>query len=151
MWGGREKAEGHIVALYRKLKPRVVLSHDLQGEYGHPAHVICARGAVAALHVAANEEAYPDSAALYGTWNVPKLYLHLHSDSAIEMDWQQPLASLGGATPLDVSREAFDQHRSQRTKYNVEVKGSHSAARFGLVRSLVGYDEAKNDFFENIR
>ena len=150
MWGGREKVEEHIVSLYRRLKPRVVLSHDLQGEYGHPAHVICARNAVTAFDIAADSKIYPESAELYGVWNVSKLYLHLYAENQIEMDWEQPLDSLGGVTPLEITRDAFNQHRSQRSKISVEVKGPHSAARFGLVSSLVGDDERKNDFFENI-
>ena len=142
--------EEHIVSLYRRLKPRVVLSHDLQGEYGHPAHVICARNAVTAFDIAADSKIYPESAELYGVWNVSKLYLHLYAENQIEMDWEQPLDSLGGVTPLEIARDAFNQHRSQRAKISVEVKGPHSAARFGLVSSLVGDDERKNDFFENI-
>ena len=151
IWGGKEKVEGHIVSLYRRLKPQVVLSHDLKGEYGHPAHIICARAAVEALDIARDEKKHPESLEAYGAWDVPKLYLHLYGENTIEMDWQQTLASLGGATPLDVTSEAFAQHRSQQSRYAVEITGPYSAARFGLVRSLVGNDVQKNDFFENIK
>ena len=44
-WGGKEKVEEYVVSLYRKLRPQVVLSHDLRGEYGHPAHIMTARAA----------------------------------------------------------------------------------------------------------
>ena len=150
-WGGKEKVEEYVVSLYRKLRPQVVLSHDLRGEYGHPAHIMTARAAKTALDSAADSGRFTQSASQYGAWDVPKLYLHLYAENTIDMDWQRPLASLDGATSLDTSRAAFDRHRSQRAKFSVEVEGRHSAARFGLVRSLVGDDEYKNDFFENIR
>ena len=150
LWGGKEKVEEYVVSLYRRLRPQVVLSHDLRGEYGHPAHIMTARAAKAALDSAADSGRFAQGASQYGAWDVPKLYLHLYTENTIYMDWQRPLASLDGATSLDASRAAFDRHRSQRAKFSVEVEGRHSAARFGLVRSLVGDDEYKNDFFENI-
>ena len=151
IWGGKEKVEEYVVSLYRKLRPQVVVSHDLRGEYGHPAHIMTARAAKTALDSAADSACFIQSTAQYGAWDVPKLYLHLYEENVIDMDWQRPLASLDGATSLDISRAAFDRHRSQRAKFSVEVKGRHSAARFGLVRSLVGDDVVKDDFFENIR
>lgn len=150
LWGGMEKVEAYIVALYRRLKPQVVLSHDLNGEYGHPAHVITARGAAAALELAADPKAFIESAEAFGTWIVPKLYLHLYQENALEMDWGKPFASLGGVSPIEKTSEAFSMHRSQRARYSVETGGPYSSARFGLLRSLVGDDQDKNDFFENI-
>ncbi len=150
VWGGQEKVESHIVSLYRRLKPQVVLSHDLKGEYGHPAHIITARAAVAALELAADAAAFQDSAEAFGTWDVPKLYLHLYQENPIVMDWETELDSLGGQTAIERTREAFSMHRSQRAKFSVELEGPYSAARFGLVRSLVGEDSAKDDFFENL-
>ncbi len=151
LWGGQEKVEERVVSLYRRLRPQVVLSHDLKGEYGHPAHIITARAAVAAAELAADAGAFSLSLGSDDVWNLPKLYLHLYSDNPIEMDWEMPLDSLKGATSLDIAREAFDQHRSQRSRYSVEVKGPHSAALFGLARSTVGQDILKNDLFENIK
>ena len=150
IWGGQEKVEEHVVALLRKLRPQVVLSHDVKGEYGHPAHVITSRAAVAAAELAADAKQFSQSAEAFGTWDVPKLYLHLYKENAIEMNWEQPFDSMNGATPLEVARKAFDQHRSQRANYSVEIKGPYSAARFGLARSLVGEDLIGNDLFENI-
>lgn len=150
IWGGPVKVEEYIAELYRKMKPQVVLSHDLFGEYGHPAHVICANEAVNALVSAANENNFPDSFQKYGSWDVPKLYLHLYEKHQIVMDWAKPLTAFGGKTSIEVTEEAFSMHRSQKSRFNVSVKGAYSCSRFGLVRSLVGADMDKDDFFENI-
>lgn len=150
IWGGASKVEDYITGLYRKLKPQVVLSHDLFGEYGHPAHIICAKETVNALTSAADEKIFPDSAMLYGSWDVPKLYLHLYGENRIVMDWEKPLSAFGGKTSLDVTKEAFNMHKSQKSKFKVSDKGVYSCSHFGLVRSLVGDDVDKDDFFENI-
>lgn len=150
LWGGSAKVEEHIAGLYRKLKPQVVLSHDLFGEYGHPAHIICAKEAVNALTSAGDENIFPDSAMKYGSWDVPKLYLHLYEKNQIVMDWEKPLTVFGGKTALDVTKEAFGMHKSQKARFKVSDKGSYSCSHFGLVQSLVGDDVDKDDFFENI-
>lgn len=150
LWGGEEAVQGHLISLYRQLKPQVVLSHDLQGEYGHPAHILTARAAVAVLAAAADAGQDPRSAREYGVWDVPKLYLHLYPEGTLEMDWTQPLAAADGQTSLQLSEAAFQHHRSQKQRWKVSVDGPYSAARFGLVRSLVGEDMRKDDLFENI-
>lgn len=148
-WGGEEKVLGYVTGLLRQLKPSVVLTHDLKGEYGHPAHIITATALTQALEAAGDASRFPDSAALHGTWQVPKAYLHLWQEAPLTMDWHRPVAG-SDLSELDTAREAFAQHRSQKSNWRVEVEGPHSAAQFGLYRSLVGDDEAKDDFFENI-
>lgn len=150
LWGGEDKVVDHITGLFRQLKPQVVLSHDLQGEYGHPAHVITARGVQQALEASPNPECHPVSAERYGTWDVPKAYLHLYPEGAVLMAWQQPIAAYEGLTSLEVSQLAFHQYRSQAANWAVSVEGPHSAARFGLYRSMVGEDTDREDFFENL-
>ncbi|MBR6707381.1 MAG: PIG-L family deacetylase [Clostridia bacterium] len=136
---------------YRRYRPDVVLTHDIRGEYGHGAHRVCADLCIRALKTAADREAYPDMALELGTWDVPKLYIHLYSEGAIEMPWDTPLDFFGGKTGLEVAREGFLCHVSQqKTHYAVNNDGRYSCTRFGLYRSLVGEDVEKNDFFENI-
>ena len=150
LWGGSAKVEEYIAGLYRKLEPQVVLTHDLFGEYGHPAHIICANEAINALSSAADKSMFLESAHEYGTWDVPKIYLHLYGKHQIVMNWSEPLASFNGKTSLDVTKEAFAMHKSQKSRFSVSANGPYSCSHFGLVRSLVGDDEAKDDFFENI-
>lgn len=140
-----------IVGWVRRFKPEVLLSHDVYGEYGHGAHRATADGCIKALELAANKAKYPESAALYGVWDVPKAYLHLYKENVLDMDWREPLSAFGGKTGFEVACEAFKCHISQqKTDYHVEDWGPYDNSLFGLVRSLVGEDEQKNDFFENL-
>ena len=135
----------------RRFQPDVLLTHDLQGEYGHGAHKVCEDAAMHCIELAANEKKYPESAKEFGIWDVPKCYIHLWKENVIDMDWRQPLEVFGGRTSFDVAQEGFRCHVSQQsTDYHVEDWGPWDNSLFGLYRSLVGPDEAKNDFFENL-
>ena len=135
----------------RRFKPEVLLTHDLNGEYGHGGHRVCADAATHCLALAANEKKYPKSAEEYGVWDVPKCYLHLYPDHRVDMDWGQPLEAFDGKTSFEVAEDAFRCHTSQQeTRYAVEDFGPGDCTLFGLYRSLVGEDILKNDFFENL-
>ena len=82
---------------------------------------------------------------------MPKCYLHLYAENIIDMDWQQPLEAFGGETAFQVAEEAFRCHKSQQsTDYRVKDSGPCDCSLFGLYRTLVGPDEAKDDFFEHL-
>lgn len=149
-WGGEDKAAAHVTRLIRQLQPQVVLTHDLRGEYGHPAHIVTARAVLKALEASADARQFPDSAAQHGVWDVPKAYLHLYGENPIVMPWQQPIAARGGKTALQVCADAFEQHRSADPIYKVVDYGRYSPTRFGLYRSLVGPDVQGDDFFEHL-
>ena len=103
------------------------------------------------IKFAADEKKYPASAKEYGVWDVPKCYIHLWSENVIDMDWRQPLKAFGGRTAFEIAEEGFRCHISQqKTDYHVEDWGPWDNSLFGLYRSLVGPDEEKNDFFENL-
>lgn len=160
---GKSATNKFIVGLLRQFKPEVVLTHDVNGEYGHGAHRVCADAMKNCIVTAANASKYTDSAKQYGTWEVKKLYLHLAKENAIEMDWDQPLFAFGGKTGYEMAVEAYGWHFSQHEAgqknketgefeyFIVEPRESdYSCYRFGLVHSTVGLDVEKNDFFENI-
>ena len=160
---GKAATNKFVVGLLRQFKPEVVVTHDVNGEYGHGAHRVCADAMLNAVKNAANSDKYTDSAKAYGTWEVKKLYLHLYKQNQIEMDWDQPLANLGGRTGFEVAQDAYAWHFSQHDqgqknketgKYEyfvVEPRDSdYSCYRFGLAHTTVGLDVEKNDFFENI-
>ena len=135
----------------RRFQPDVLLTHDLQGEYGHGAHKVCADAAMHCVEYAADANKYPKSAKEYGTWDTPKCYVHLWKENVIDMDWRQPLEAFGGKTSFEVAEEGFRCHISQQsTDYHVEDWGPWDNSLFGLYRTTVGPDEEKNDFFENI-
>ena len=148
-----------IVQQYRRFRPSVVLSHDLNGEYGHGVHMLVSKYVSESLEIASNPEKYPDLTEKYGTWDVPKLYLHLYEKNPIYMDWEFNMPHFENRNAWDVMASAFRQYDSQMKYYatSLENMKNHSPSekydcrKFGLFRTLVGFDTGKNDFLENIK
>lgn len=148
---GEEETKATLVSLIRRFRPEVIVTHDLNGEYGHGAHMATAACMLDAVPLAADAAAYPDSAAEYGAWQAQKLYLHLYGENRITMDWNEPLSAFGGKTALEVANEAYHMHVSQLEYHkNVYGDGDYNSAEYGLALTAVGPDEAKDDFFEHI-
>ncbi len=142
---------GYLVENIRRFKPSVIVGHDLNGEYGHGVHMLNAWGLTEAVEYAADAGLWPESAAQYGTWDTPKLYLHLYPNNEIIMDWSVPLSSFGGKTAFEVAVEGFACHVTQQGAFHVYGEGEeYDSRRFGLYRSLVGEDVVGGDVFENI-
>lgn len=139
------------VALIRQYKPDVVVLHDVDGEYCHSAHKTFCYLGQQAVNRAADETQHAESIKQWGTWDVPKTYIHLWEEDQLRMDWNQPLSAFDGKTGLQIADEAFHCHLSQVNKqYRVEDGGEYDNALFGLWRTRVGADLVKNDLFENI-
>ena len=149
-WGGKDKVLRLLVEQIRRFKPEVLVAQDLNGEYGHNQHKLTAAAVYYAILAAADEQYYPESAEKYGVWQVKKLYNHLFGEHQIKMDWQTPLEELGGKSPLQVAQRGYQEHASQHDYFQVVAGGQYDNAKFGLRISTVGWDEQKNDFFENI-
>ena len=108
--------------------------------------------------------AFPESAEAYGTWDVPKTYLHLLEENPIVIDYDTPLERFDGLTAYQVSQKlGFPCHMSQQgymftpwlNGYNGEFTKvtqiqTYNPAYFGLYRTTIGVDALKNDFMENI-
>ena len=137
----------------RKFQPLIIIGHDLNGEYGHGAHIFYAHCLMAAVEAAADPEQYPESAELYGVWDTPKTYLHLGKTDPMELSVDEPLARFDGKTAYEVAVEAMRCHVSQEesTGFSVRKDGNPRAdcRYFGLERSLVGEDTG-NDFLEHL-
>lgn len=146
-----EETTATLVSLIRRFQPEVIVTHDLNGEYGHGAHMATATCMLNAVPLAADDAADTTSAAQFGMWQVQKLYLHLYDQNKITMDWNVPLDAFSGKTALEVANEAYHMHVSQ-LDYHSDVygEGEFSSLEFGLAYTVVGQDEAKNDFFEHI-
>ena len=141
----------HMVGLYRRYQPDVVVTHDVNGEYGHGAHRVAADTAQKAVSLAADAAFQHRNLKYAQPWEIKKLYLHLYEEGALRMDWRVPLEAFGGKTAFDMAEAAFQCHVSQLdTEYKVEDFGPYDNAKFGLAHSAVGEDAEKNDFFENI-
>ena len=150
LWGGKDNILGLLVARIRRYKPEVIVTQDLKGEYGHNQHKVTAQAMMYAIEAAADPAQFPESAEAYGVWQVKKLYHHLYKQNQIEMDWETPLDSLNGYTPLKVAQLGMEEHASQIQYFVVKSHGTYDNAKFGLYFTTVGEDVAKNDFLENI-
>ncbi len=150
---GRRLVNEWIVELYRKYKPEVVVTHDIDGEYGHGMHMMISDAAYNAIALAANEDEFTDTTVAYGTWEVKKFYRHLWKENQIHLDWNVPLSSMGGATGLELADSAYEIfHKTQETTpYSVLTTGKeYDNTAFGLVHTTVGPDVNCDDFLENI-
>lgn len=148
---GHEETLSAIVGFIRRFEPEVIVSHDLEGEYGHGAHRITAQCTLAAVSIAADGTQLLDSAEEYGAWQTKKLYLHLYKTNAITMDWRVPLEAFGGKTALEMANLAYQCHASQQDYHkNVYDTGDYSSAEFGLAYTMVGTDASGGDFLENV-
>lgn len=147
----KDRVTRYMVSLLRRYQPEVVVTHDVNGEYGHGAHKVAADAARRCVALAA-DAAYQDKRVEEKEpWQVKKLYLHLYEQGQIRMDWRIPLEAFGGKTAFDIAEEAFACHVSQQeTEYRVEDYGPYDNALFGLAFTTVGEDTQKNDFFENV-
>lgn len=141
--GGESKVLAFFTEVFQQVKPQVVVSHDVNGEYGHGQHKMVADAVQKAYDLAAEGE---------NAWQVQKLYLHLWEENQIVVDWDEPLTAFGGQTGRELAIQAFTYHVTQEgTKYDVVNTGvAYDNELFGLVRSEVGEDVEKNDFLENI-
>lgn len=153
-----------VVGNLRRFRPQAVIGHDLNGEYGHGMHMIYADLLTQAVDITADAEAFPEQVDLYGTWDVPKTYLHLYEGNPITLDYDRPLDRFDGMTAFEVTQKfGFPCHISQQYDlYTHWLYGEDtpitrateiqtwSPCSFGLYRSTVGEDVQKNDFMENL-
>ncbi|MBR4057415.1 MAG: PIG-L family deacetylase [Oscillospiraceae bacterium] len=156
----REMVLERQTELLRRFHPQVIAVHDLEGEYGHGAHMANAETALEAVELANDSEAFPESAERWGVWEVPKVYVHLYGDDPTVLDLDTPLEEFGGRTAFRVSQDGFRWHNSQliwkgfyNWMYGQDLASEiqkYSPCLWGLWRSTVGEDEEKNDLFEHI-
>ncbi len=147
----------------RRFKPKVLVIHDADGEYGHGTHIINSETAQKAIGLAADSSEYPFSLTAYGTWDTPKVYMHLYKENEIVLDFDKPLDFFGGKSAYEMSCLGFAEHKSQHWTWFYEwmygtagdpiEKASeitdYSPCRWGLWRSTVGSD-TQADMFDNI-
>ncbi len=155
----------YITDNIRRFKPLVVVSHDLNGEYGHGTHILCASAICDALNISNDASVYPESAAEYGLWTPEKVYLHLYPKAQITMNFDRPLDHFGGKSAFQVTQDGFACHKSQHwTWFNDWIYGTadtpitradqiatYSPMYYGLYYTSVGADVVGGDFFENVK
>lgn len=144
---------GWQVEQIRRFKPLVIVGHDLNGEYGNAGHKVNAHYLTQAIEAAADPTNHPESAEAYGTWETPKLYLHLYREHEWYLDVNTPMVNdPQGRTPFQAAQDGFAAHVSQQPWGTVQ-QNDHNRAYdcrpFGLYYTRVGYDTTA-DVMENI-
>ena len=148
----------------RRFRPQVVVGHDINGEYGHGMHRVYTDLMMQAVEISNDPAVYTDLADKYGVWDVPKTYIHLYKENPIVIDYDIPLEYFDGITAFQASQKyGYPCHKSQQgtwftqwlNGYSNEIKHTsqittYNPSNFGLYRSTVGEDVAKNDFMENL-
>lgn len=141
-----------LVRLIRHTRPDVAVTHDLEGEYGHGAHIAVAHAMAEAVRLAADPQVDPESAEQYGIWQVKKLYIHLYPEHRVTLDLDAPLAAFQGKSAREMAVEGMAYHESQKvvTWQQTILNRTYDSAVYGLFFSTVGYEESGTDFFENL-
>ena len=155
-WKGFFAITEYVTEMIRRFKPQIVITQDLGGEYGHIRHQRLAAAVADAVEKSMDASFCPESAEMYGTWDVQKTYLHLYGENKIVLDLRQPLEGLGGKTALQAAKDAYKKHVSQQSGWfyvtddpNDPRSDEINAAYFGLYRTTVGPDNG-NDMTEHI-
>lgn len=140
-----------LVYLLRRYRPLVVVTHDVNGEYGHESHVKTSALVRRAVELASDPAYDPDTAAEYGAWQVQKEYIHLWPENTLELDIKSPLKNMGERTAYEVAAKAFTYHQTQQ-KWSIRSTNSkYPIGHFGLYFTAVGPDSGLNDMFENVQ
>ena len=140
-----------LVRAFRQYKPEVIVTQDFNGEYGHGQHKAAVKMTAEGIALAADPNYDPESVQMYGVWQVKKLYVHCYKENEVVMDWNRPLDETGVITPLFLTKEAYDKHRTQQAYFSIQKSDrEYDNSRFGLYFTAVGQDENKNDFLEHI-
>lgn len=155
----RQALLAFVTEQLRRYRPLVAVGHDVKGEYGHGMHQLTADLLMEAVQISSEPDAFPEQERQYGTWLVPKTYLHLYGENPIVMDWDIPLDSFGGMTAFEVTKQmGFVCHASQVSDFAWYFRGADRAAdvikyspcQYGLYQTDVGEDTGKGDFFEHL-
>jgi len=151
LWG-MSSTESTLAALIRKYKPEVIVTHDVDGEYGHPQHKVTSAAVQSAVSRAGDPVVDPASAEQYGLWTAKKLYIHLYEENSLTMEvYDEPGEAFGGMTATQIATIGYSKHVSQQNSFTMEKHGvKYDNRKYGLAFTTVGEDAAKNDFFENI-
>ena len=149
---GWENVLAFQVEMLRRFRPKVIIGHDIKGEYGHGTHVLNAETLLKALELTSDPKAYPDSAEKYGVYTVQKCYLHLWEENRITVRWEDmKLSRFDGKSAMRMADEGYACHQSQREFYSDPSAGSYDCRLFGLAYTTVGYDTPqRNDMFEHV-
>ncbi len=113
---------GLFVELIRKYKPTAVVTHEIDGEYGHGMHSLCVKKVIEAVEQSGNPKRFVKSEKKYGTHTVSRLWLHgLTAEGALTIDRSNPLTFAGGKTSLELDNELYTEYAKDQ-KYKIDIE-----------------------------
>ena len=146
-----DKMSEFIVEVIRRTRPLVLVTHDIDGEYGHGAHRLVSKLTREALKICDDASVYTESAEKYGTHAPQKTYLHLYDKNKIVLGVNAEYEKLDSATPFETAKAAYKCHKSQQQwRFKVTTSGTDDCRRFGLYQSLVECDVTDNDIMNGL-
>ncbi len=144
---GKDNVLRFVTENIRKYRPLVVVSPDYDGEYGNGTHILLANAITDAVNHTGDPEYYAEMAKKYGTWDVPKTYVHKYrykTEGTITFDLEKGIKELLEKTIAEKLTDTWCGTHFSNAKYTLD-----DAAYFGLYRSTVGAD-TDNDLTENV-
>lgn len=104
---GREVGARLVAEVIRRYKPDLVLTHDVNGEYGHEAHkgtsMVTTDAIVLAADGSVDIEGLPP-------WQVKKFYVHLYNQRKLFHHWHDEVK---GRRVIDYAWDGLNEHKSQ--------------------------------------
>lgn len=149
-WNGLETAVEALTYVFRKLKPHVVVTHDLKGEYGHPNHIATAIATTLAFRNCPDSLKYPGQIMECGIWNPVKCYVNRYDNCRLNYRMSRSYDELNGETLIQVHNKGIICHKSQDPWFF--LIHSEDAPQFsgGLYASSVGDDDPRvNDLLQH--
>lgn len=142
---GKDLVYQAVSRVINRFKPSVILTHDINGEYGHGAHRVCADTMIDYVY---NLKVYGQSLSM---WEPKKVYIHLYPYNRIWVRWDTSLTSFGGKTGIQAATEALACHKSQTAKgWSMDKAAEYDNEMFGLYYTTVGPDILRTGFMEHV-
>ena len=149
-WDSRQVIT-YLVGVIREYKPAIVLTHQPQGEYGNGAHIVTSDSVFMAVRYAPEANRYPESSALYGAWQVQRLFFHQYGENMVTLDRSKPIARFDGLTALELDQQGYADYP---VTYPIKItdESGYTSAQYGLASALDAktFDPKKGDLFAGL-
>ncbi len=130
--------------LIRKYRPLVVICPGHEDQNGNATHILLSDAVSEAVNYTQDNAYFSASAEEYGTWNVPKTYMHKKADGKLVLDMGNGVKELLKETYESRMTDSWCGTYIKNAKFDLA-----DAACFGIYRTTVGTDTG-NDIMENL-
>ena len=129
------------VRIIREIKPDVVMTHNVDGGYGHPDHIATHKATVKAVYAAGDPAQYPEAGPIY----LPsKLYFGVRSRKLMKM--MVRLMTLFGQDPHHFGRNGdVDLTKITSVKYPIHAVIRLKKQAIGIRNKAVACHVSQND------